>query len=83
VPPDPALQELGAYHGAELVYAYGTLGAAGDAEYTAADRHLSGQMMDRWVRFAATGDPNGSGLARWPSVAESLVRSWSWGSAVA
>lgn len=24
VPPDPALREFGAYHGAELMYAYGT-----------------------------------------------------------
>ncbi|GAA3224004.1 carboxylesterase family protein [Pseudonocardia petroleophila] len=71
VPPDPALQEFGAYHGAELMYAYGTLGAAGDADYTAADLRLSARMTDHWVRFAATGDPNGPGLPRWPSVAES------------
>jgi para-nitrobenzyl esterase len=70
IPPDPALQEFGAYHGAELMYAYGTLGAAGDAEYTAADHRLSDQMTDHWVRFATTGDPNGPGLPLWPSVAE-------------
>ncbi len=24
-------------------------------------------MMKAWVAFAATGDPNGSGLAHWPA----------------
>jgi para-nitrobenzyl esterase len=71
VPPDPALREFGAYHGAELMYAYGTLGATGDAEYTAVDLRLSERMTDHWVRFAATGDPNGPGLPRWASVAGS------------
>lgn len=76
--PDPAgvggaagVFAAGAYHGAELMYAYGTLGAAGDAEYTAADLRLSERMTDHWVRFAATGDPNGPGLPRCPSVAGS------------
>lgn len=71
VPPDPALQEFGAYHMAELMYAYGTLGATGDAEYTPDDLRLSRQMTDHWVEFAATGNPNGPGLPRWPSVRES------------
>lgn len=79
VPPDPALQEFGAYHGAELMYAYGTLGAAGEAEYTATDFRLSAQMTDHWVRFAATGDPNGPGLPRWPSVAEAAEQVMEWG----
>jgi para-nitrobenzyl esterase len=79
VPPDPALQEFGAYHGAELMYAYGTLGAAGEAEYTATDLRLSAQMTDHWARFAATGDPNGPGLPRWPSVAEAAEQVMEWG----
>ncbi|MFJ8967136.1 carboxylesterase/lipase family protein [Lentzea sp. NPDC102401] len=79
VPPDPALPEFGAYHGAELMYAYGTLGATGDAEYTDLDHRLSGQMTDRWVRFAATGDPNGPGLTRWPSAAEFPDQVMEWG----
>lgn len=69
-PPDPALQEFGAYHTAELMYAYGTLGASGDADYTPADRALSALVTDQWVNFAATGDPNGPGLPTWPTVAQ-------------
>lgn len=73
VPPDPALQE----------YAYGTLGATGDAAYTAVDLALSERMADHWARFAATGDPNGPGLPHWPSVAESPDQVMDLGEAVA
>jgi para-nitrobenzyl esterase len=32
-----------------------------------ADRQLAKAMSGYWVRFAATGDPNGGGLPRWPA----------------
>ena len=35
-------------------------------DYDARDRELSNTMADAWVRFAATGDPNGAGLVGWP-----------------
>lgn len=78
VPPDPALTEFGAYHTAELMYAYGTLGASGGADYTDADVRLSREMADRWVAFAATGDPNAPGLSHWPTVREAPGQVMEW-----
>ncbi|MGI5500351.1 carboxylesterase family protein [Lentzea sp. CA-135723] len=65
VPPDPALAQFGAYHGAEVMYAYDNLGKDGNARYTATDLRLRDQMSGYWVNFARTGDPNGPGLPPW------------------
>ncbi|MFD4637309.1 carboxylesterase family protein [Lentzea sp. NPDC058436] len=65
VPPDPSLTKFGAYHGAEVMYAYDNLGRDGHAVYTAADHRLRDQMSGYWVNFTRTGDPNGPGLPRW------------------
>jgi len=57
-------------HGAELQYVFGTLGArhrGARRPYDATDSALSRTMMDAWVRFATTGDPNGGGLPPWPT----------------
>jgi para-nitrobenzyl esterase len=61
-------QLYGAYHGLELIYLFGTLG---DAAYvpTADDLAVRDFMMGAWVQFAATGDPNASGLPTWPAYA--------------
>ena len=57
-------RELGAYHGAELPYLFGT---HDDWLPTAdADRTLSAAMMRYWVNFARDGNPNGDGLLAWP-----------------
>ena len=54
---------LGAYHSSELPFVFGTLSAV--SGMTAADRAFSDQVMGFWTRFAATGDPSGTG-AVWP-----------------
>lgn len=53
---------LGAHHGAEIPYLFGTLGEKNRQE---PDEELSRQMTAAWVRFARTGDPNGGELPAW------------------
>lgn len=67
-PPEKGLQRYGAYHGAEVAYAYDNLGADHDADYTEADYLLRDQMSGYWVAFARTGDPNAPTLPDWPTV---------------
>lgn len=62
--PGPGGATLGAYHGAELPYVFNT-----HDEWlptTAADRQLTEAMMDYWVQFARSGDPNAAGRPHWP-----------------
>ncbi|MGH9270666.1 MAG: carboxylesterase family protein, partial [Ilumatobacteraceae bacterium] len=66
-PPEQGLGRYGAYHGAEVMYAYDNLGADGDADYTEADDQLRNQMSAYWVNFVLTGDPNVPGLPAWPT----------------
>jgi para-nitrobenzyl esterase len=66
-PPFPAgsvYTDWGASHYAELWYVFGHL----DQEawpWTGADRALAENILRYWTNFAANGNPNGAGLARW------------------
>ncbi|MET0272554.1 MAG: carboxylesterase family protein, partial [Phenylobacterium sp.] len=62
---EPA-SRLGAYHGAEVPYVFGTLHSL-DRGFQPEDGRLSDAMQAYWVNFAVSGDPNGKGLPDWPS----------------
>ncbi|PKN70618.1 MAG: hypothetical protein CVU54_04460 [Deltaproteobacteria bacterium HGW-Deltaproteobacteria-12] len=64
--PDTALaRKLGVHHGAELAYIFGNLSKA--EGYDDIDKDLSNKMMNYWVNFAKTGNPNGKHLPYWPA----------------
>ena len=66
----PGRESVGAAHGSELPYVFGTLSLAGRGgsppRYEATDSAVSGQMQQYWTNFAKTGSPNGGSLPQWP-----------------
>ena len=59
-------------HASEVPFVFGTLTpqpAAPTVPPGTQDRALSNQMMNYWVNFARTGNPNGPGLPCWPAYA--------------
>lgn len=65
----PLLESLGSYHGMELFYIFNTwedatLGSG--ILFKPQDDSVQRTMLNYWVNFANTGNPNGSGLVHWP-----------------
>ncbi len=70
---------LGAYHGADLSYSFGTMPesalsvvsglAARPGDYDETDERLSRAMSGAIVQFARTAEPNAKGLPKWPRYA--------------
>jgi len=58
VPPIPDSEYYGAFHAAEIAYAFANLHLS-DRPYTEMDHRLSEQVSSYWTNFAATGNPNG------------------------
>ncbi|MXW02888.1 MAG: carboxylesterase family protein [Holophagales bacterium] len=59
-PENPA---WGAHHAAELGYVFNTLQGE---NYDGTDERLAALMIDYWVEFARSGDPNGGDRPAWP-----------------
>lgn len=62
--PGPGGEKLGAYHGTEIPYVFDMHDDWLPTE--AVDHALTDVVMDYWVQFARTGDPNLPGRAEWP-----------------
>jgi para-nitrobenzyl esterase len=62
----PGGEKLGAHHGIEIPYVWDTLASETWVPRQPYDEQLAGTISGAWVRFAATGDPNGGGMAAWP-----------------
>jgi para-nitrobenzyl esterase len=65
LPGTPMARKLGVHHGVDLAYVFGNLDKSGGYDDT--DMLISHRMMDYWVNFAKTGNPNGQGLVDWPA----------------
>ena len=73
VPPGPDADRYGAYHAAEIVYAFDNVALAPQSpnpkrRWTPqpVDVELAKTMAGYWTSFAADGDPNVEGLPAWP-----------------
>jgi para-nitrobenzyl esterase len=64
-PPGPQSARLRAFHASEIAYVFGTFVWPFPWEDT--DKKLSDAMTSYWVNFAATGNPNGGSLVKWPA----------------
>ena len=83
-PPHPEKDFYGAYHAAEIAYAFDNLDKL-DYEYAEEDRELAEAMSGYWVAFAASGDPNplgGSDLPAWPEYQSGTARHLEFGSTI-
>lgn len=78
VSPYAARLNLGTFHSAEIPYVMGHIDTSQGA-YAETDAALSSTMMDYWVNFAATGDPNGAGLPAWPGYDPSSMQNMEFG----
>lgn len=60
---------LGSHHNWDLPFLFHvTIPGSQYPEFTPAQWELSATMIRQWARFAATGDPNGPRLPRWPEL---------------
>lgn len=63
-PTAPGKMKWGAFHTAEVPYAYDNLQFV-KRPWEPVDYHLADMMSSYWVNFAKAGDPNGVGLPQW------------------
>ena len=57
---------MGTWHSGEIIYAYGNVkNAKKSYRYNEDDLKLSDTMLNYWINFVKTGNPNGDGLPQW------------------
>jgi para-nitrobenzyl esterase len=74
-PPAPPRADgvaMGAYHGSELPFVFGTQRLI-NLPWTAAERQLSDTLSEYWLNFARNGNPNGPQLPEWPTYEEGKI----------
>ena len=67
--PGPDADKFGAFHTSEVPYALNSI-AMSDRPFTEQDRKIADTLSTYWANFVKTGNPDGAGLAHWPSTAE-------------
>lgn len=58
---------IGVFHSDDIEYVFGTLDSRVDVHVRPEDRKMSDEIQQYWTNFARTGNPNGAGLANWPT----------------
>jgi para-nitrobenzyl esterase len=70
--------KLGATHGAEIAYVFGSLDPGSDE-----DRQIAVAMQGYWTRLAYNGNPNGAGAVVWPRYQDATDQRLNFDTAIA
>jgi para-nitrobenzyl esterase len=65
-PQSPYSGAAGAVHAEELIYVFQHINRS-DLTWSTQDRAISSAMAEYWTNFVKRGDPNATGLPRWPA----------------
>jgi para-nitrobenzyl esterase len=65
VPANTLGQMMGSHHAAEIRYVFGNL--SDDGKDPPGEKKLADVMMNCWIEFAKSGDPNGEHIPNWPT----------------